>query len=161
MRIDRHRHRHAIEFEVAQILLLGNAVACNDDEDFDNQVYNSYMEIVTEPGVEYLLMVDGYVAASDYAAIGTFCLEVILLESVGVRDLANTDLKVYPNPTNGEVQLPLLDMERVEVYNATGQLVFKRSNVTSTIDLAGQPSGLYLLKIYADGVVYSTKVVKQ
>lgn len=137
------------------------AVACNDDEDFDNQVYNSYMEIVTEPGVDYLLMVDGYVAAADYAAIGTFCLEVTLLESVGVTDLANTDLKVYPNPTNGEVQLPQLDMERVEVYNATGQLVLNRTTVESTIDLGAQPAGLYLLKIYADGVVYSTKVVKQ
>ncbi len=137
------------------------AVACNDDEDFDNQVYNSYMEIVTEPGVDYLLMVDGYVAAADYAAIGTFCLEVTLLESVGVTNLANTDLKVYPNPTTGEVQLPQLDMERVEVYNATGQLVLNHISVERTIDLAAQPAGLYLLKIYADGVVYSSKVVKQ
>ena len=137
------------------------AVACNDDEDFDNAVYNSYLEIVTEPGVEYLLMVDGYVAAADYAAIGSFCLEVTLLESVGVTDLANTDLVVYPNPTNGEIQLPQIDMERVEVYNATGQLVVKRTTVERTIDLAAQPAGLYLLKIYADGVIYSAKVVKQ
>jgi hypothetical protein len=136
------------------------AIACNDDEDFDNELYNSYLEIVTEPGVEYLLMVDGYVALG-YVAIGTFCLEVTLLETVGVTDLANTDLKVYPNPTNGEVQLPQLAMERVEVYNATGQLILNRTTVESTIDLAAQPAGLYLLKIYADGVVYSAKVVKQ
>ncbi|WP_367389991.1 T9SS type A sorting domain-containing protein [Lewinella sp. LCG006] len=137
------------------------AVACNDDEDFNNQVYNSYLEIVTEPGVEYLLMVDGYVAAADYSAIGSFCLEVTLLESVGVTDLASTDLKVYPNPTSGELQLPQIAMDRVEVYNATGQLVLKRTTVENTIDLAAQPAGLYLLKIYADGVIYSSKVVKE
>ena len=137
------------------------AVACNDDEDFDNQVYNSYMEIETEPGVEYLLMVDGYVAAADYAAIGNFCLEVTLLETVGVTDLANTDLRLFPNPTSGEVQLPALTMERVEVYDLTGKLVLSNTQVEGTLDLTAQPAGLYLLKIYAAGEVYSAKVVKQ
>jgi hypothetical protein len=137
------------------------AVACNDDEDFDNAVYNSYMEIVTEPGVEYLLMVDGYVAVADYEAIGSFCLEVTLLESVGVTDLANTDLRLYPNPTHGEVQLPALTMERVEVYDVAGKLVLSNTQVESTVDLTAQPAGLYLLKIFAAGEVYSAKVVRQ
>jgi|GEM_PF-2539134 len=137
------------------------AVACNDDEDFDNQVYNSYLEIVTEPGVDYLLMVDGYVAAADYDAIGTFCLQVTRLETVGVTNIDETDLRVFPNPTTGTIQLPQLALERVEVYDAAGRLVINQLLPGTHIDLAAQPAGFYVLKMYAGKAVYAAKVVKE
>lgn len=137
------------------------AVACNDDEDFDNQGYNSYLEIVTEAGVDYLLMVDGYVAAVEYAAIGNFCLEVTRLETVGVTDISTTEFKVYPNPTTGNVQLPQLELERMEVYDATGRLVLTQQQPGYSVDLSNHPAGLYFLKMYTGKEVYSAKVVKE
>ncbi len=137
------------------------AVTCNDDEDFNGGSYNSYLEIVTELGVDYLLMVDGYVAAADYAAIGTFCLQVTRLETVGVTDISTTEFKVYPNPTSSNVQLPQLDLERLEVYDLTGRLLLTQQQPGNSVDLAAQPAGLYLLKMYAGKEVYSAKVVKE
>lgn len=137
------------------------AVACNDDEDFDNQVYNSFLEITTEVGVDYLLMVDGYVAANDYAAIGTFCLEVNRLETVGVQDIRNTEFNVYPNPTTGWVQLDGFTADQIEVLDQLGRTVRTQAQAGNGVDLSGLPAGVYLLRMTSGTDVYSAKVVKE
>lgn len=137
------------------------AVACNDDEDFDNQVYNSFLEITTEVGVDYLLMVDGYVAAADYAAIGTFCLEVTKLETVGVQDINKTAFNVYPNPTTGWVQLDGFTADRIEVMDQLGRTLRTQAQVGNGVDLSGLPAGVYVLKMTSGTDIYSAKVVKE
>ena len=137
------------------------AVACNDDEDFDNQDYNSFLEITTEVGVDYLLMVDGYVAAADYAAIGTFCLEVTKLETVGVQDINQTAFNVYPNPTTGWVQLDGFTADRIEVMDQLGRTLRTQAQVGNGVDLSGLPAGVYVLKMTSGTDIYSAKVVKE
>lgn len=137
------------------------AVACNDDEDFDNQVYNSFLEITTEVGVDYLLMVDGYVAANDYAAIGTFCLEVNRLETVGVQDIRNTEFNVYPNPTTGWVQLDGFTADQIEVLDQLGRTVRTQAQAGNGVDLSGLPAGVYVLRMTSGTDVYSAKVIKE
>ncbi|MEO0727626.1 MAG: T9SS type A sorting domain-containing protein [Bacteroidota bacterium] len=137
------------------------AVACNDDEDFDNQVYNSFLEITTEVGVNYLLMVDGYVAAEDYAAIGTYCLEVTQLETVGLQDIRHTAFNIYPNPTTGMVQLDGFTADRIEVLDQLGRTVRVQPTGGTSYDLSGLPAGVYVLKMTAAEEVYSAKVIKE
>ena len=52
-------------------------VACNDDEDVNNQVYNIAIELATEAGITYTMLMDGYDGAD-----GEFCIEVTRLEEV-------------------------------------------------------------------------------
>ena len=130
-------------------------VVCNEDEDGGNSIFNVSLEMDTEIGTTYLLMLDGYIGTA-----GAFCLEVTNLTTVGVTDLATADLRVYPNPTTGEVQLPALNIERVEVFDASGRLMINQKTPGSSIDLTTQQSGFYLLKMYTEQGVYSTKVVK-
>ncbi|WP_044085316.1 T9SS type A sorting domain-containing protein [Lewinella cohaerens] len=130
-------------------------VVCNEDEDGGNSIFNVSLEMDTEIGTTYLLMLDGYTGTA-----GAFCLEVTNLTTVGVTDLASTNLRVYPNPTTGEVQLPALSVERVEVFDASGRLVINQEMPGSSIDLTALQSGFYLLKMYTKEGVYSTKVVK-
>jgi hypothetical protein len=111
----------------------------------------------TEAGVEYSLLVNN----SDFGATGTFNIQITNQGSVGVTNISETALSVFPNPTNGLVQLPQIDMERVEAYDATGRLVVSQQQPGTSIDLGAQPAGLYILKMYAGQEVYSAKVVKE
>ncbi len=87
--------------------------------------------------------------------------QVTLLETVDVTDINATEFKIYPNPTTGNVQLPQLDLERLEIYDLTGRLVLTQQQPGNNVDLTDHPAGLYLLKMYAGNEVYSAKIVKE
>lgn len=57
------------------------------------------------------------------------------------------DVFIYPNPTNGMVNIQTegFNFQGVEVYNLQGSLMFK--SIESTVDLSSYSSGFYLFKI--------------
>ena len=73
---------------------------------------------------------------------------------VGIQPLGeNQDMLIYPNPTRGEVHInltniPALGME-LSVYNVSGKVIYKSliTRMEETIDLQGNPSGVYFIKI--------------
>lgn len=78
-------------------------------------------------------------------------------------------VSVYPNPSNGVVTLDLqgklAQKASVEVYNALGQLVMTKSFEEGTgkfeVDLTGNASGVYTIKLVADGQVVTKRVILQ
>jgi hypothetical protein len=76
-----------------------------------------------------------------------------------VRDLAgDTGIKLYPNPTSGKVNIDLSwnESKKVDVmiYNILGVQVFRNNYFTGeriTIDLSDQVTGIYLVKLSAEG----------
>jgi hypothetical protein len=102
-------------------------------------------------------MVDGYSNST-----GNFCLEVTNLTTTTVTELKETDLHIFPNPTSGLLQLPpVKNLRRVEVYDATGRLVRQQTQPGPTLHLDRQPAGIYFLKLYIGGAVYSARVIKE
>jgi len=131
-------------------------VACNDDEDLSNNVYNIQVDVPTQSGVTYWMMVDGY-----DAAVGQFCLEVTNLAPSAVTEIGQTDIGVFPNPTMGIVQLTHVKADQVEVFDNMGRLVFTKSQPGTSIDISGVPAGMYFLKITEGEAMYSARVVKE
>ena len=77
-------------------------------------------------------------------------------------------ISVYPNPTADrftvELPEPAAKTCHVALYAMTGLLLEERNVTTASslvFDLAGKPSGTYLLHIVLDGVPHTWKVVKQ
>jgi hypothetical protein len=71
---------------------------------------------------------------------------------------------IHPNPTSGLVTVSAENLKELEVLNILGQPVLKTgcSGESVTIDLAGQPAGVYFIKITdKDGNKYSEKVVRE
>ena len=71
---------------------------------------------------------------------------------------------VCPNPTEDLFTIAGKDLFRVEVYNALGQRVLtkKEEAATMTLDLSGQPSGLYFVTATdRNGQRCVKKIVKQ
>ena len=81
-------------------------------------------------------------------------------EPLALREISNADqLKVYPNPSNGEFVLDFNNLEikgsvTVKVYNAMGQLVFEREYIDianqESIRLSEVNSGMYMIHIISD-----------
>ncbi|WP_188462646.1 T9SS type A sorting domain-containing protein [Bizionia arctica] len=72
------------------------------------------------------------------------------------RDLVS----LYPNPVQNELHIQTnFTIEKVEVYNLLGQQVMV-SNAT-TLHVSSLTDGLYLVKVFSNGSVFTHKIVKQ
>lgn len=70
---------------------------------------------------------------------------------VGIDKLGidNTELKVFPNPTNGLLYIVGIKDTKVDIYNAIGELVYSLvlSKDNNEIDLINVNSGIYFIRI--------------
>ena len=71
----------------------------------------------------------------------------------------SSDIKVYPNPTNGKLTIDAENYKGVEVYDTSGRLIIKSK--LKTINLEEQSKGLYLLRVNANGTTQEFKVFKE
>ena len=84
---------------------------------------------------------------------GTVYLDNLYFYNSGEASVGNVQkeaLTVAPNPTSGLINVA------GDVYNVSGQKVLTNSN-----DLSGLPSGIYFIKVIANGNVYTTKIIKE
>lgn len=90
----------------------------------------------------------------DFAFMG-----ILYDDAVSLDELETASLSIYPNPTNGEVNIQTSEpIEYVEIYSANGQLLWnQRSN---RLDFSRQPAGMYLLKVYTPEQVAVQRVLK-
>ena len=80
---------------------------------------------------------------------------------LNTEKFATAELTVSPNPTSGMLAVTTdAEIDKIEVYNVLGAKMKTVLNA-KTIDLSDFQSGIYLLKLYADEVVFTKKVIKQ
>ena len=77
---------------------------------------------------------------------------------LSVGDIHKSDIKVFPNPANSIINInSKVLVDRVEVYDILGKLMFSESKNTKNLDVSSLKSGLYILNIYSE----SYKIVKK
>ena len=87
------------------------------------------------------------------------------IDYVGVDELriTNYELRVYPNPTTGELHVTsdALHVTKLEVFDIYGRKQSHVSRVTSNeINIAHLPAGVYFVKVYTEQGVVVEKVIK-
>ncbi len=77
-------------------------------------------------------------------------------------------IKIYPNPTKGalKVEVPLIALEQevhISIFNMQGAKITSQlvTGQINTIDLKGQPSGVYIMKISSGPQVSEWKIIKE
>lgn len=130
--------------------------ACNDDQDGNNGILNFSVEIETQVGQTYRMLVDGYNGAQ-----GEFCLEVTNLSPSAATEIGRTDIRIAPNPTTGIVRLTGVAADLVQVFDLAGRMVLVLARPGAVLDLTAIPTGTYFLKIMEKEAVYSARVVKE
>jgi hypothetical protein len=87
--------------------------------------------------------------------------------SLGVPSNAfgNSDISVYPNPTNGQfsINLSTAKVVTVCVVNAVGKEIVRTNHHDSfiTIDIRDQANGIYLLQIQTESGIFQQRIIKQ
>jgi hypothetical protein len=82
-------------------------------------------------------------------------------------NVLNKGIKVYPNPSNGIVNVSIDNYAgniTVEVYDMNGRKVFSNSGEymkANTINLQGFQNGVYILNVKGDELSYSEKIILQ
>ena len=93
----------------------------------------------------------------------TFTLKVSTLTTV--KQIIEQNIQLYPNPTDGNFtvklgKIPCNDYH-IEILDLDGRPVLKKniSNaVDATIDLTGNPKGIYLLNLFVDSELIFKKI---
>lgn len=85
-------------------------------------------------------------------------LQLTILQEI--REVGNNMIMVYPNPTNGKVQVDSDEVNRIDVYNVNGQLV-KSVSKDALVDISSLPSGVYTLKVEMVRSTFVCRVIKQ
>ncbi len=108
------------------------------------------------------------------APIGTFAVIVTIgtcsdtsacqqILSIGINNsTANTEVKMYPNPSSGLVNLTIASNQHVMIFNATGQMIYNQelSAGDHLINLQTEPAGMYFVQVVGSTTTQRFKLMK-
>jgi hypothetical protein len=124
------------------------------DWDFGDGTAHSFLEAPTHT------YADGgnYIVILRLSSTCGFVVDTLGAHIVGIHQInvSNDALNVYPNPTAGSATIAVngdLKMEKVEVYNVLGQVVYTKKTDSPTkhnLDLGALASGIYTIQVYTD-----------
>lgn len=109
--------------------------------------------------VAYYKAIDCSSAPAQAADGDEFFVKVLYSED-GVEEYMAQEVKVYPNPAKDVITVKAEGITSVMVYNSLGQKVFEKSlNADEmSIGTSGFESGIYMIRIIADGNEITRKV---
>ncbi len=96
-----------------------------------------------------------------------FNLTASLAPVTGLNQIIETEINIYPNPTNDviQIELPIFDSYQITVMDMTGRIVYNIRNLntdTYKLDAKNWSSGMYNINITnSKGELTSKKIVKQ
>ncbi len=84
---------------------------------------------------------------------------VLFGEKTDIDIVKNSNPIVYPNPTNGIINLSLDNIEKVEIFDMLGRKVFTQSIVANQIDLSTLEKGNYIVVIKQNNKLIKSKII--
>jgi YD repeat-containing protein len=82
--------------------------------------------------------------------------------------LSDIELKIYPNPTEGLLNIEIYNLPEgqtanIWLYNLSGNLItsFKDVSDSVSMNISGQPAGIYLMKIMAGEYQTEWRIIKK
>jgi len=96
------------------------------------------------------------------SAIDAFTITISV--STHVKDIDETKIKVYPNPTRGILRFELGESEfkSIKVYNLTGKLLINKTTLRNNeIDLSQLNAGIYQLIINTGKESFTARIIKE
>ena len=124
----------------------------------ESQLYYEYRDNLADNDHEdvyyrltaFYLADNGETCESDYAAtLNDPEQNYISIDLTSTEENLESSLKLYPNPSNGQITIELEGMQDVMVYNALGQALLNKETSSDVLqlDLSGFENGLYWVKI--------------
>ncbi|MBI4648016.1 MAG: T9SS type A sorting domain-containing protein, partial [Bacteroidia bacterium] len=90
--------------------------------------------------------------------------DTVYIDAVNIMNIsAKAPVAIYPNPTNGKLNIVNADNTVISLYNAIGELIIKVNNVSSyqTIDMTKLPDGNYVIRVLSNDRIITRKISLQ
>jgi hypothetical protein len=154
-----------IEIDNSVTIIDNTLVAVQDDANYQwLNCDDNMLAISGEINQSFSPAADGNYAVQitlDVCTDTSICYEII---GVGVSNLNDFNIKVYPNPTEGKLFVKFPESVKfadIEISNIAGQLVSQIVEFdTDFVEISiNQSSGVYFVKICADEYTFNTKIV--
>jgi Zn-dependent metalloprotease len=100
--------------------------------------------------------------ATHYASPESMSAVFITDKEVGIGKITNYELRIYPNPTTGELRVTSdkLQVTGIEVFDIYGRKQKAESRKQNAVDISSLSAGIYFVKIETENGVVVKKVVK-
>lgn len=87
----------------------------------------------------------------------------VLIETVNVSPQYIKEVSIYPNPSNGEINLDLGNLQNVsiEVVSVRGEIVYQENGINNSIHIFSfnATNGVYILKLISENKFYYHKFI--
>ncbi|MCR6639936.1 MAG: T9SS type A sorting domain-containing protein [Sporocytophaga sp.] len=140
---------------------------CTGSVDFEiiDTVFSGtiYIDDFLNAETEYTYRVYAFNTAShsDYVGPASAITDIV----TGVENRKEKEFAVFPNPTQGNVQIKFNDAKNINllrVFNDKGVIVYSKENLSSDnlqLDLSKAPVGIYMIQIISDGLINNEKLI--
>jgi hypothetical protein len=87
------------------------------------------------------------------------------VSSLSVYDFENVNSKIniYPNPTKNQFNLDydaaVFPINKIQIINTLGELLFETNTISNTITFGAIPSGMYFVKIISNTFEITKKLI--
>lgn len=125
-----------------------------EGEEVATQTETTFTETLAEGGVYVYSVI-----ARNGNKYSTPAFVVANISTVGLVEIENNSVDVYPNPTTGVLYVGLDVNFDATVYNYQGQVVMRTSDNNGQIDMSGLTSGVYFVEIRTDNNVAVEKII--
>ena len=112
---------------------------------------------VPEDDTEYEYCV---LAEYDGCDLESVCLKVAVGNVVGIAEQQAELFQIYPTPAHDYITVKGTEMQHIVIYDITGRIVreIDPNNASQTnVSVSGLENGLYFLRIYTEGNVYTKR----
>lgn len=125
----------------------------------------TYLEApITWTQVTYPL--DAYVGQQIYVAVQCVTNDafVFMLDDlefniiIGNETPVQSEISIFPNPTNGRLNIANVANAEVTIYNVLGEMVISASNIDNYVDLSDLSAGSYIVKVKDNDRVVSKHI---
>lgn len=98
----------------------------------------------------------------DFKIEPRYSFDIVRVSSVTINENENFSFNAYPNPVNNWITISGDNLDRVEVYSASGKLVQSSSIITiNRVNMSGLSNGIYFVKVYSGNESAVSRIVKQ
>lgn len=77
------------------------------------------------------------------------------------KQFSNTNLIIFPNPANDILQFDSTEkISKIEIYDISGKILKSNLNIENNLNLSEFTSGSYILKVYTENGITTSKIIK-
>ena len=101
---------------------------------------------------------------TDIAENETTCeFDVLVNNFVGISELTELGISIYPNPSNGIFTIETEGVYEITITDISGKTIQQLTinNEQLTIDISTEASGIYFLKLQNNEIVKTVKIIKE